>query len=165
MHNVMPVRPTRQSLSAPEWFPRSAGGGTLGLNGMLSVSNVHLLIPWQPTQYWPQRIMTRLVELLSLPAGWDTYDAPPIDQRAVARAGQLLLRTMDEWSPLPDILPSSDGGVILEWYRPTVQLRIDVPPEGSPELYYQQGDASWEGTVGEATPDVRELLFRVSLAA
>ena len=31
MHDVLSVRPTRDSLSAPEWYPRGSGG-TLGLN-------------------------------------------------------------------------------------------------------------------------------------
>lgn len=157
------IRPTGNVLSDDEWRPAN-GASTLGFPAMLSARTVHLPTRpfWSRTPLWPQRILGRLMDLMNLPLGWDTYGAPPVSRQAADRALELLMYAMSEWSPMPDILPGSDGGVLLEWFRQDQELRLDVPPDGAPLLFYRGPGGEWEGELNEAAPDIRELLFRVA---
>ena len=51
-----------------------------------------------------------------LEANWDGYGASPIFPEAYFEASKLL-RIIPNSYPMPDILPESDGGIGLEWYK------------------------------------------------
>lgn len=73
-------------------------------------------------------LQIKLQELGELREGWDSYGAPPIDRfvlEAVARFLEQL--PWDQVRP-PHIVPTSRGGVALEWHRPGLEFSIEVEP-------------------------------------
>lgn len=49
-------------------------------------------------------------------AGWDGYDAEPVQRRAVEQA-KVLIDTLPYGCPLPEVTPDPDGEISLDWFR------------------------------------------------
>lgn len=88
--------------------------------------------------------VSKVFDLLRLARGWDGYDAKPVGERAVgiavralavvsraaARAGVSL--------SAPEIGPSPDGSIHLEWSLPKGYVDIECPSEPEPVSFYLQ---------------------------
>jgi hypothetical protein len=72
------------------------------------------------------RTVKTLIELLELPAGWNSYNAKPIRKENVTFAVDLLSRLMHENTPGPSVVPKVRGGVQLEWHTRGVNLEISI---------------------------------------
>jgi hypothetical protein len=75
----------------------------------------------------------RMIELLELPPGWNSYNARPIRKENVNLAINLLGRTMRADTPVPTVVPMVRGGVQLEWHTGGINLEISIysPNEAS----------------------------------
>jgi hypothetical protein len=93
---------------------------------------------------WYDEVAARLRHLLSLRPDWDSYGADEIAPNAAARALELLSRLLGEQSRPPDIVPSPDGGLQLEWHLPTADLEIEIPPFGEMEAWYRDSQVADE---------------------
>lgn len=80
----------------------------------------------------PQYVKTvnKLIELLELPGGWNSYNAKPISKENVTFAVALLARLMHTGTPAPHVVPKVRGGVQLEWHTRGINVEIDI---NSPE--------------------------------
>lgn len=124
-----------QLLSDPTWLGRQCGTalpefGTT--TAFLSSPNFciragSLLVSGQgaPPPWLTDTVQT-LGDLLSLPSNWDTYDAPTVDPEAVCHTVQLLSRIMRADTPTPTAVPTTTGGVQLEWHWKGVDFEIEV---------------------------------------
>jgi hypothetical protein len=80
---------------------------------------------------WLEPTLRTMAELLDLPDNWNSYGANPIDPAQVAWALDLLARTMKLDSPTPTVVPTSHGGVELEWHLRGVDLEVHaISPRG-----------------------------------
>lgn len=68
----------------------------------------------------------RMIELLELPPGWNSYNAKPIRKENVTFAIDLLGRLMRENTPLPNVIPMVRGGVQFEWHTNGIDLEISI---------------------------------------
>lgn len=100
-----------------------------------------------------------------LPQGWDSYDAPQIDQDTMAAAQmiiKLLLQSFGTSLPEPFAAPCSDGGILLEWELPTTEVSVTVGSGGKPFDYLiaRKGtdDVIEEGTTRDLVTLVRKVL-------
>ncbi len=55
-------------------------------------------------------------ELLSLPMGWDSYGASALSPIVVGTAFRFLDQFMTDDMPCPQLVPTSHGGVNVEWH-------------------------------------------------
>lgn len=101
---------------------------------------------------WMPSVLGRLKRLLSLPGGWDSYGAPPIDRDAVVHVVEVLNRALGPDAPAPQVVPTPFGGIQLEWHRRGVDLEIEIRPDGSYSLCFE--DAA--GMPIERSRSVRE---------
>ena len=76
------------------------------------------------------KVRARLKELLDLPQGWDSYGAGCIDPKAVDAASRLL----DVLDHDPAVIPTSHGGIQLEWHRDGLELEVEINTAG--EIVY-----------------------------
>jgi hypothetical protein len=60
-----------------------------------------------------------LTRLARLEPGWDTYDAQPIAPAAIS-AARRFLDGLDH----PSVVPTSDGGVQVEWHVNGVDVEV-----------------------------------------
>lgn len=75
---------------------------------------------------WLAPTAQALVDLLDLPAGWDSYGARPVDRRHVDAALRVLLLIMRHNTPAPSVVPTNRGGVQLEWHTGGIDLEIET---------------------------------------
>lgn len=75
---------------------------------------------------WVAPTVDALGRLLSMPRGWDSYGAQAVDPACIASALELAFTMMHERTPLPSIVPTSLGGVQLEWHTRGIDLEIEI---------------------------------------
>jgi len=108
----------------------------------------------EPTTHW--LVFDALQKLASLPPGWDSYGARPLNPRAVWRSVGLLASIVPAIAPEPTVVPTRDGGVQFEWHRRGIDVEVRVPPVGEVSFIVADQDVEHEG---EGLPD-RALLDR-----
>ena len=79
---------------------------------------------------WIVPITDRLTHLSKLRQNWDSYGASPVSTQAITFAIQVLNEIMAESTPLPAIVPTTDGGVQLEWHLAGIDLEVEVSGDG-----------------------------------
>ncbi len=86
---------------------------------------------------WEAAVVRRLSELRKLTRGWDGYQAPALNPGAISFAIELLAKVMRSRTPLPQVVPSSVGGVQIEWHEKDVDLEIHIAGPYRCELWYE----------------------------
>lgn len=86
---------------------------------------------------WHKEVKRRLYELTELAPGWDSYGAPAISPDAVSFAFELLGKVMRFGTPPPQIVPSSVGGVQIEWHMHDLDLEIHIVAAYRCEMWYK----------------------------
>ena len=99
---------------------------------------------------WVIATVEKLCDLLWLKANWDSYGAAPVDRFTVELALDILFATMQSTSPSPSVVPTSCGGVQLEWHTGGIDLEIEIEPAGLIEAFFcdQQMNREWERSLG-----------------
>jgi len=92
--------------------------------------NVHANPPMSPTF---RKSVEAVADLLSLPPGWNSYSAKPIDHGSAKRAIRLLAEFLEPNTPPPSVVPTVKGGIQLEWHTKgvDVEIYIESPDEVS----------------------------------
>lgn len=115
---------------------------------------------------WLRPVTQRLGELLRLPANWDSYGAPPVRTSAAVASLEVLLRTAELSTPPPQLVPTVEGGLQLEWHQRGIDLEVVPWPEGRVSVYFfdhRTGD-EWEqdlrADLGSLRLALRELTRR-----
>lgn len=67
-----------------------------------------------------------VVDLLSLPPGWNSYSARPIEHQSAKQAIQLLAEYLKPGTPPPSVVPTVRGGIQLEWHTAGANLEIYI---------------------------------------
>jgi hypothetical protein len=124
------------------------------------VSGLDRLPPWFDVA------MRSIAPLLALPPNWDSYGGQPIDPKAAMGALQLLMAAMKEDKPMPQFVPVSNGGVMLEWHTMNGDLEIEVMPSGYIRAVFDDA-AEWEepieiaGIPGALIRSIQEWINKV----
>jgi hypothetical protein len=111
---------------------------------------------------WLRPTLESIAPLLKLQAGWDSYGGQPIDQRVVKTAIEVLFSVMADDSPVPAIVPTSSGGLQLEWHRGGSDLEIMLAPSGEAIFDFENASGEEiEGNVFEQTGTLADLISRL----
>lgn len=86
---------------------------------------------------WITPIFEELCELLDLPPNWDSYGAPQIGRKSVIDALYLLSNTASTLTPKPWVVPTSHGGVQLEWHTGGIDLEIEINHHAKVCIFYE----------------------------
>jgi hypothetical protein len=108
-------------------------------------------------------LVERLRHLLDLPADWDSYGAVPVRADVVQQAAHLIRDWLTEGIPAPQIVPTPDGGVQLEWHQPAAYLEIHLSTPTDLSFYVESDGHEEEGTL--ATDRSRLASVLASLAS
>ena len=79
-----------------------------------------------PPPAWFNSFLTEIGQIGELDENWDSYGAPPIDPHCAEAATNLLLSVLDSSTPKPCVVPTSRGGIQLEWHRAGVDLEVEI---------------------------------------
>jgi hypothetical protein len=89
----------------------------------------------------------RISYLRTLPPGWNTYGSPAIAGQAIDRALQILEALRISGIRMPQIVPTSDGGIQFEWHLPTRRLEIEFDDEGNMGFFSVDAHGEAEGAL------------------
>jgi hypothetical protein len=118
----------------------------------------------EPERKWEVEVVQSLVRLAQLPAGWDSYGAPPIPRDASHFALEILQGIMRPRTPLPQVVPSSAGGIQLEWHEKGIDLELHITAPYQCELWFQDHqDQNSQPLSLELTDDFSALRRPISL--
>jgi hypothetical protein len=73
-------------------------------------------------------------------SNWDGENAVPISPECVRIAQDLLVDILSCGRRLPDIAPSPDGSIGMEWWNGKARVFLDIGPENIVRIYYNPGD-------------------------
>jgi len=113
-------------------------------------------------------VRNAIAPLTALPPDWDSYGGRPVDSDAAEAAESLVVPLLTQGVESPAFVPAIEGGISVEWYRPTVQLVIRFPgvESGLTASAFFADDASqeeWEYPLSAAIPKLGEALTRFIL--
>ena len=89
-----------------------------------------------PEHLWP--VVERVLELVELPADWDSYGAKRVGTEQARRALVLLLHHRYR-GPLPAVTPTASGGLQFEWTDGDDGVEIEVEPDGTLGILIDRG--------------------------
>lgn len=101
---------------------------------------------------WIATVAQHLGDVLALPPNWDSYGSRTPQVPAALEALNFLLRVMGPNTPLPAVVPLSDGGIQLEWHRRGLDVEAifgPVPDRGLHVWNRGEGRAEWDGPSDE----------------
>jgi hypothetical protein len=84
----------------------------------------------QPEPSWFYPAMSRFQHLSRLADNWDTYGGSRVSDDAIYTALSIIARLLRDQSVPPAIVPTSQGGVQLEWHRVGDEVEVRVTPTG-----------------------------------
>ena len=84
---------------------------------------------------WPLRAQNRLSQLMRLNKGWDGYNGKPLAPETAYFAMHVLLQVCTERTPVPHLVPTSNGGVQIEWHKGACSLEIMIRRPNSVEVW------------------------------
>jgi hypothetical protein len=105
-----------------------------------------------------------VLDLLDLPAGWNSYSAKPIAVANVIRVIQLLADVLGAETPRPIIVPRVRGGIQLEWHMADVDIEIYVDSPAETRFFAEQHgtDETIERQLVGHEDELRSWLQRIS---
>lgn len=114
---------------------------------------------------WQASVLAKVTELLNLRQGWDGYNAPALKHDAAMFAMVILQNVMKQSTPEPSVVPSSTGGVQLEWHLNRIDLEIHVLAPYQGEIWWTDHTTGAESTVslGKDLSVLDEPIKRMSL--
>lgn len=121
-------------------------------------------VTWSP-ESWLDQAMLELSAVGALPPGWDSYGASAISPSAISVAEQLLKLLADHNAPRPALVPTSDGGIQIEWYGADVEIQLEIDPDPNEVyLFYRNVETgmSWHGKPGDEPEPLNKLLWQIS---
>jgi uncharacterized protein YbdZ (MbtH family) len=80
----------------------------------------------------------KIVELLQLPAGWNSHSALPIAPQNASHAIELLAEFLGPRTPTPLIVPRVQGGIQLEWHTAATDIEVYIDSPGKVSFYAEQ---------------------------
>lgn len=107
---------------------------------------------------WLRALEKRVNVLLSLPSDWDGEGADRISYECVMAAFSFVLANVTHETPAPQFVPTSQGGVQVEWHLRGIDFELLFDPSSSALYYYvDPSGVALEGEVGDDPSLVRAL--------
>ena len=127
-------------------------------NTKVSTASVDNIRWWEP-------IANRLRQLINLPRDWDSFGAPAIDPKNANTAIEILDFVMDDDTPLPELFPTSRGGVQLEWGHDNCFVEVEIASSTDIEVHFQQGSDTNPETIllERDTSRLRDIIAQVNV--
>ena len=122
-------------------------------------------------QSWFRPIRIQLQEFLAFEENWNGYGESPIYDEAIKRVIAVLNKIVSETTPKPDIVPTSRGGIQIEWVSNDFEIEVEILPTGPAQIiivepsgqeYECQADST--SVMWETLRGILERMGRESLA-
>jgi hypothetical protein len=101
---------------------------------------------------WLDAARQRLNELAALKPGWDEASAKPVSPGLLGSAWSFLTSELvSSLAIQPDIVPTFEGGLLIEWHSISVDLIIETSPDAAGSFYFCDNETheEVEAAIGE----------------
>ncbi len=139
--STFPNNLTLDSVFSSETWPQPTG--TITLHVVWETGKAPVRRPPLATTNWFIPTLQCMASILLTRETWTTGGAQP-DSSAAAEMLNLLSRVLDGRTPPPDVVPTWEGGIQVEWHRNGVDLEIESTPSGDVEFYFKGPDVERE---------------------
>ena len=128
-------------------------------NWTVSVSNATSQLP---TWFLPS--VKALVDLLNLPAGWNSYSAKRIAPQNAKAALVLLGNLLDFDTPPPAVVPRVQGNIQLEWHTDHIDIEIYIDSPDDVRFFAEEATKELfaEGPLAGRENELRGWLERIA---
>ncbi len=86
---------------------------------------------------WFEPTANAIVRLLELQQGWDSYGAAQVDQSLANATLKLLVDVLGDDMPVPSVVPTSAGGIQVEWHIAGIDLEIETLSRHRFAVYFE----------------------------
>lgn len=107
---------------------------------------------------WQDIVRKKLQAFSQLPRGWDSYDGQPLKPDAGYFAFSVLCAVMTDKTPVPELVPTPDGGVQLEWHEGNRDIELTVDAAYDCELWSRDPNTRASQTRLIRDPDLSPLV-------
>lgn len=98
---------------------------------ILIQSTGHIYLKWLP------EIIKKLEEISNLQKNWDTYQANPISIDVICYCLSFVFKILERCDLPPSIVPTSLGGIQLEWHTDKGDLEIEIGENRKISYYFE----------------------------
>jgi hypothetical protein len=121
----------------------------------------------QASGSWPRTFLKSagaVVELLNLPAGWNSYAAKPITPQNALEAIRLLAAFVGPETPQPAVVPRVQGGIQLEWHTASVDIEVYIDAPGRVRFFVEGIEAgeTFDGPLAGNEPVLKAWVQHIS---
>lgn len=110
---------------------------------------------------WFYSMLNKLQSIATLGPNWDSYGGAPLSFDAALASLRFMAEYFSDSAVAPSVVPSSSGGVQLEWHRHAGDLEITFSPTGSYSAFFIDGQAGTEWEMESEMIDPRKLAAAV----
>lgn len=99
---------------------------------------------------WYKQTRESLYAILALGDNWDSYGANRFSPETAKAVDELLINIMHVQTPSPQIVPSANGSIQLEWHICGIDLEIEVESLSTSRVIFedeQSEELEWEGVI------------------
>ena len=114
---------------------------------------------------WMKATLKQLEEISTLERNWDSYGAPVIAPSRIAQAYNVVQSVMHDCAPPPILLPTSDGGIQIEWHTHGVDLEISLVSDADLDISFEDLREEFPSFEGVLISDVTQLVQYVRVLA
>lgn len=112
---------------------------------------------------WYRQTTDGLYSILALGDNWDSYGANRFSPEIAKAVSDLLINIMHINTPAPQLVPSANGNIQLEWHIGGIDLEIEVESLSTSYVFFEDErneEQLWEG---EIKFDLSKLVHYINL--
>ena len=122
---------------------RGLGSQTSALTDSALIGAAGILSHTRQLPEWINRVEGRLSSLMRLGPDWDSYGAAAISHEIVRSAyGFILFLAAESRIPEPEISPTRNGGVLLEWHNGDHELEVQLVSKQAASYVYENANTN-----------------------
>jgi len=113
---------------------------------------------------WMRPVLDRMRALEGLSENWDRRGSRAVKHRATKAAEDFLARYAADAVVPPQIVPTRDEGLQLEWHARGVDLEVRISRRGDAHVLIEDADegTEWDGPMSTAWPRLEKVLAKLS---
>jgi hypothetical protein len=110
-------------------------------------------------------VRNQLYRIAELPRGWDGGTASPVDPKYIQIVMEFVSsRLISSLTTVPDVVPTFEGGLQIEWHNERVDLIIELGPVGTSFYYFDnENNREIEAPISEGVDELSSAFLRLGL--
>jgi hypothetical protein len=119
-----------------------------------------LLSPARPQ--WISDVSKTIQGFVDLPENWNSYGAKRVQPELAEAAIRLLPKVIQSGTPKPEVVPTTAGGVQIEWHVGGIDLEIKILTQDKINVSFEESASGQEWSRELSLADLDVLIPTVS---